>query len=178
MPSWVKNSITFRSVEARDRFLNLAVPIHKPNTFDFNWFIPAPETKKDCPDKFIIDETDAHLERIPGKEWFNWLDWNVCSWGTKWPASMVSYDGPVITFETAWSPPEPVFRRMYEIGGGLIEKILYVDESPNFAGEFCSDILTCSDFVSIDDIYNTYNALWGQTWTKDPETGDWDLNDE
>ena len=50
-----------------------------------------------------------------------WYGWSHEHWGTKWNA----YSGHVvkreedsihITFQTAWSPPEPIFEKMIEMG--------------------------------------------------------------
>jgi hypothetical protein len=52
-----------------------------------------------------------------------WYDWNIREWGTKWDAGSPNVEvhkgdygnaSAYITFETAWSVPEPVFRAMVE----------------------------------------------------------------
>jgi hypothetical protein len=61
----------------------------------------------------------AHDLMFSGKDWY---DWNVREWGTKWEAydqdSTEHLDGenPSLSysFTTAWSPPEPVFRKLGE----------------------------------------------------------------
>ena len=74
--------------------------------------IPADPTKEwDCP-KFAST----------GKQDDRWYDWRNFNWGTKWPASRVKItqdytDFLEITFDTAWSPPEPIaeiLRSKYE----------------------------------------------------------------
>ena len=73
---------------------------------------PDPNAKGwDCP-KFA--STNRQDDR--------WYDWRCTHWGTKWPACEVEItqddeDFLEITFDTAWSPPEPVceaLRSKYE----------------------------------------------------------------
>jgi hypothetical protein len=63
----------------------------------------------------------AHDLKFTGNGWY---DWNVRNWGTKWDANDVNVDEVVtdgkgnasvsITFNTAWSIPEPIFKAMVE----------------------------------------------------------------
>jgi Ferredoxin-like domain in Api92-like protein len=65
------------------------------------------------------NEKMAHDLKFSGNGWY---DWNVREWGTKWDACDVSVDDPhkdgkgnasvSISFNTAWSIPEPVFQAM------------------------------------------------------------------
>jgi hypothetical protein len=50
----------------------------------------------------------------------NWYDWRSANWGTKWNACDPQIEDPrsiefhflKITFDTAWSEPEPIFRKL------------------------------------------------------------------
>jgi hypothetical protein len=44
----------------------------------------------------------------------NWYDWQNANWGTKWNASEVFISDNVISFNTAWSAPEPIFVALSE----------------------------------------------------------------
>lgn len=61
-------------------------------------------------------EEQAELASIGHADWYGW---SVQNWGTKWNACRVEIDDSTIErgyieilFETAWSAPEPVFRKM------------------------------------------------------------------
>lgn len=46
----------------------------------------------------------------------SWYDWRWAHWGTKWNAyEQVDSDGDTIQFDTAWSMPEPILRKLAEI---------------------------------------------------------------
>ena len=61
-----------------------------------------------------------------GRQDDRWYDWRCNNWGTKWPACEVEItqddeDFLEITFDTAWSPPEPIceaLRSKYECKDG------------------------------------------------------------
>lgn len=56
-----------------------------------------------------------------------WYDWNIKNWGTKWDASSaeLTQKGKVLIFEfeTAWSPPVPVFEYIAEHFADHIESM-------------------------------------------------------
>ena len=68
---------------------------------------PDPNTKGwDCP-KFAST----------GRQDDRWYDWRNRYWGTKWPACDIEItqddeDFLEVTFNTAWSPPEPIVRAL------------------------------------------------------------------
>ena len=72
---------------------------------------PDPNKEWDCP-KFAST----------GRQDDRWYDWRCQHWGTKWPACEVKITQDdtnflEITFDTAWSPPEPIceaLRSKYE----------------------------------------------------------------
>lgn len=116
--SWDATTKAMKSVEATHT---------EPFSF---WNFIEPEDK-------VAYHADAHGEKPEGyADWTHeqkmahdlqfsgngWYDWNVREWGTKWDAcdpcvNEIVADGKgnasvSITFETAWSIPEPVFRAM------------------------------------------------------------------
>lgn len=45
----------------------------------------------------------------------NWYDWHIKNWGTKWnvgEAMYINEDSKTISFQTAWSTPEGIFREL------------------------------------------------------------------
>lgn len=92
--------------------------------FDFSAVIPYPErlAQMDAECRAIRsaapEERAAMLEAYDGKwgthsDGFNsgGYEWCVEHWGTKWGAYNVArrdYDGPCVTFQTAWSPSKQI----------------------------------------------------------------------
>jgi hypothetical protein len=73
------------------------------------------------------------LQAIVETGYADWHEWACANWGTKWNA----YDYEerersegrfVFKFETAWSFPEPVFRKLAEMYPGLTFDVLSYDE--------------------------------------------------
>lgn len=69
---------------------------------------------------------------------YDWYDWARKRWGTKWNAygtdtRETSADKVVFKFETAWSFPEPIFKRLTEMFPALVFEIASFDEVWNFA---------------------------------------------
>ena len=62
------------------------------------------------------DQDKALLEKYGA---YDWYDWSRMNWGTKWTPSDVSIesdeDDITIIFDTAWSFPEPILRRLSEM---------------------------------------------------------------
>ena len=96
----------------------------------------------------------------------SWYDWRWAHWGTKWNAyEQVDSDGDTIQFDTAWSMPEPILRKLAEIcnehnvrfdgqwinedwraDSGSFESdgdalYVYPDETEEQARERCKDLL-------------------------------------
>lgn len=74
--------------------------------------------KKKYPD--AVDEAKKNLRALKETGYYDWYDWSIHHWGTKWNTS----DGSVglqptrsghrlkFTFRTAWSPPTPVIETL------------------------------------------------------------------
>lgn len=88
----------------------------------------------------------------------NWYGWSCANWGTKWNsyAFSMTRDEPgeiQIMFDTAWSPPEPIFQKLAEEFPLLRFNVFAFDEGCGFAyeannedGEFVSSTLDADDF--------------------------------
>ena len=84
-----------------------------------------------------------------------WYDWSVENWGTKWNA----YEQDIVKgksyiklyFQTAWSCPLPIYRKMAEMLKTKIE-IKYADED---IGNNCGEIIYDPDENGINENYNS-----------------------
>lgn len=55
------------------------------------------------------------IKPLPDAEKENWYEWHIANWGTKWDldkdGTSIEFDdacSAVISFDTAWSPPQPI----------------------------------------------------------------------
>jgi hypothetical protein len=83
----------------------------------------------------------------------NWYDWRNANWNTKWGAyscshsEITKYDGDLATegwsleikFDTAWSPPEPIFGWLASEWEEIDFTVEAIDEGFNFSYEGRSD---------------------------------------
>ena len=71
----------------------------------------------------------------------DWYGWSLEHWGCKWNGgrcelARLSETDLALHFETAWSPPEPVLRRIVQAHPALSGWIDYLDEGLGFAGTY------------------------------------------
>lgn len=67
----------------------------------------------------------------------DWYEWSIANWGTKWGAydfeERERGDGRyVFEFQTAWSVPRPILRKLAEMYPGLVFDLASFDEVWNF----------------------------------------------
>lgn len=101
------------------------------------------------------------LQAIVETGYPTWYQWSIANWGTKWGA----YDFEdrergkgrfVFKFETAWSFPEPVFRKLAAMYSALTFDVISFDEGWNFAcdGEFNGrNNYRCDKSLATDEMY-------------------------
>lgn len=102
----------------------------------------------------IQDVARAYLEKHPDQEalgrarlqavlatgYADWYGWAIANWGTKWNSYSFSIksEAPfVIQFDTAWSFPEPVFRKIAEMFPALRFEVASFDEGWGFSCVGC-----------------------------------------
>lgn len=90
----------------------------------------------------------------------SWYDWNVANWGTKWNSySLVveqeSADRIELTFQTAWSTPEPVLEKLAAANPQLAFTVDAFDEGWNFAyqGRAASGLYVGTDVPATPELY-------------------------
>ena len=75
----------------------------------------------------------------------NWYDWNLANWGTKWdvcnPSVQTTDNEITLKFETAWSTPEPIFKKLAEQYPDLMIDIDYADEDLGY---------NCGNYSQVD----------------------------
>ena len=155
MPNWCQNKLT---ITHKDKSVidKMMANVTEGGGDLFQYIKPMPDNcfrgalGKD-------EEEMCKREGIP-----NWYDWSTDNWGTKWDACHMTHgriDDNTITFDfdTAWSPPVPIFEELAE--QGFTVEAYYVEYGMDFAGEWHDDGETFhEDFC--DNIYEngvTYN---------------------
>ena len=93
----------------------------------FNTFHNGENRFKEC-----IRLAKIALDNIKKYGHKNWYDWNRANWGTKWdayePYVNAMTDEIFLSFMTAWSTPEPIFKKLAEQYPDLLIEIEYADE--------------------------------------------------
>ena len=88
------------------------------------------DSAQSCLNRIATDnETDLNEHILVGEKYVNlyekygacdWYKWSCENWGTKWNACDVcidesSEDSVLITFNTAWDPPYPIYEKIAEL---------------------------------------------------------------
>ena len=112
--------------------------------FDFNALIPMPKIlEKTISGNTAEMQTDEYkaIEKtaVETTGHANWYSWRLENWGTKWNAYHTQLnhqdDFLELTFDTAWSCPEPIFQSLSEQFPSLKFKGYALDEGYCFGAE-------------------------------------------
>lgn len=138
---------------------------------DFGKFVPYPEEIVEYgKEEAEIEELKQKgkdtkkleiLHQLKGKPNFNFYDWHIANWGTKWNArfwdseARPELDGKKLmyNFSTAWSPPTPVIFAMSKIFPKFKFKLKYYEQGMGFQGTF-----ECEGGVIKTDIHKSYRG--------------------
>ena len=128
----------------------------------FNTYYNGENRFKEC-----IRLAKIALDNIKKYGYKNWYDWNRDKWGTKWdacePYVNAMTDEIFLSFMTAWSTPEPIFRKLAEQYPDLLIEIEYADEDLGY---------NCGSYSYADGEwgYNIGDLEFAcQMWDVDPE---------
>ncbi len=94
--------------------------------------IPIDRVKLDKEEIFRIYQDHEH---------FDWYSWRCANWGTKWNVTASRSELPngkelTYTFDSAWSPPEPIVRKLSEMYPDHIFELRYWEGGCDFSGEY------------------------------------------
>ena len=111
----------------------------------------------------------------------SWYEWCIANWGTKWGAydyvEREREEGRFsFKFETAWSFPEPIFRKLEEMYPELVFDVASYDEGSNFGcrGQFNGRRdYRCDKSLATDELYE---RVYGSPLVRYDE--DEDLNED
>lgn len=106
MPNHIKNRLTITGLLEDVAAFFDAVSGDEGRAMDFAKIIPPPANL------FTGDLGEKEKQQCKKEGRPNWYDWNIENWGTKWNAYEGDIEGNVMTFETAWSHPEPIVEQI------------------------------------------------------------------
>lgn len=114
-----------------------------------------------------IEQGKLSLQAKKETGYNDWYDWSIHNWGTKWNSysfKMVKDEPGLLEFlfNTAWSPPDPIFEKLAEMfGEDLVFEIVCFDEGWGFAVEYrIEDGHLDSDQLETDDI--SFKRVYGE----------------
>lgn len=166
MPNWVYNTVQVRGEAEqvglfKDHIAHFKnAYIEDEDKFSFHMFITLPESKFEeykTVSGFVGGEQSGDTE-------YNWYRWNTKNWHTKWDACEADITddeyGVEISFNTAWSPPLPVFEAMAEQFPAL-SFYFYWEEEQEWGGEARGECgyFTITQEWDIPDSHADYEAL-------------------
>jgi len=140
MPNWCDNRISITGPNALINKISMTVNAEEGI---LNVINPIPAELKDSVSGSESAKPDwqkkQSKELIKKYGYDNWYDWCLNNWGTKWDACDVEidyYDDSQIEmrFNTAWSPPEPICKRLREMFDDIHVSWFYDEPGMEFAG--------------------------------------------
>ena len=116
--------------------------------------------------KTLEDLGNMYIHNIITYGCDTWYDWCCEYWGTKWNSCEVYIDDNLVSFQTAWSVPDPIF-----------EAFAYLCDEHNvtFEGKYADEDTGCNTgYISSEhgiteyednssEALNAYVELWGYT---------------
>jgi len=130
MPNWCANSLKIKPKTTRAKYAlerHIMPELKKGQECRlFNAIIPMPQELIDTVCGSVEEskraahaaQMQANIEKHGYPTWYEFAN---AKWGTKWdacePTHQVNEDGSVtIWFDTAWSPPMPIYEKLEEMG--------------------------------------------------------------
>ena len=150
MPNWCNNRVTVFSDDTES--VKKIKEIFESKDSVFGKIIQEPDWKRLPNEKGEFPKVKQHFgkdgqlmfethEFPDGKNDDRWYHWNISNWGTKWDITADSVDVGYedseqleLTFDTAWSPPEPICARLREMFPDLSFSWFYDEPGMEFAG--------------------------------------------
>lgn len=174
MPNHVTNRIKITGDrESVLRFFNQAKV--GDDEFSFAGFIPTPDDYIDG--NCSHDHYNYRLGKKEGPDPYAncWYSWNITNWGTKWGAYDVFVDKPFnlldalacdgivtgsVRFDTAWSPPVPVYEKIIELFPDCTLEFSFMDEDMQGSGGGVIRYAPGGELEETYDVNDPDTPLW------------------
>jgi hypothetical protein len=194
MPNWCYNNLEVRGEPQELRKFIEAMRYTGPQPenshdridWDINQFFPIPKELEETTASFGHAQDDAHAEKMKANQEKygvqDWYEWAHANWDSKWGACRVEFDerdidtsatSYYIKFESAWSPPVGLIRKVSELFPNLIFSMHCTEEANFFA---CYFIFHKGEIVHDADFDTEPSGEWKEKI--DSLEGDEDKEDE
>ena len=164
MPNWCANAVTIEATEIEGAQFLRRLESHLDDDNGLFSFIKPIPTELDDPRTSSYggddaEEKDELRHKLVEKYGYSgWYDWCVDNWGTKWDAriddSFLEDDVLTIYFDTAWSPPAPIYQELYE-KFSMVVTASFVEIGANYIGYYRSgeyhDEVFITEFADNED---------------------------
>ncbi len=148
MPNWCANNAEFHNddvaevakLEAHLKFLDEKKKDDNIEAGLFGYFLPRPAEDEE-----------------------NWYDWNISNWGTKWEASIYSWEKVndnciTLNFDTAWAPPSLFYEYLAQNTEWYVTAT-YWEPGMGFVGSNCAGEDDCYEYSNAEDVENIPEEL-------------------
>ena len=167
MPNWCSNNAEFHNddvaevakLEAHLKFLDEKKKDDNIEAGLFGYFLPRPAEEEE-----------------------NWYDWNISNWGTKWEASIYSWEKVndnciTLNFDTAWAPPTSFYDFLARNTEWYVTAT-YWEPGMGFVGSNCAGEDDCYEYSNAEDVENIPEELIDEYNLRDQFENDEDFDEE
>lgn len=161
MPNYVRNRLSINaSVEDCEKVMNTI--LNEKDELDFNKIIPMPEELNIENGSYgtlgvsyikgiMTDFEKVRFENLSpenkkeaiaiGKQYISnvekygfetWYEWRIANWDTKWNAMETNIYDNVIEFDTAWSAPIAIYKKLGEMFPNISFSFIYADDDVSY----------------------------------------------
>ena len=152
MPNWCYNRVRIDADPDQKEQLKEIYDIFDNHSDPFNQILPIPDFKNIPNEKGELPKLEQmknpkgeimwETYNFPdGKNDDRWFHWNNTNWGTKWDITADQVELELedsemleVSFDTAWSPPEPICKRLREMFPESSFSWFYDEPGMEFAG--------------------------------------------
>lgn len=138
MPNWCNNIVTLRHKDPA--MIERVIKGIEDNSL-FHEFIPMPQQLAETAESTATpaEVYQANIEQFGYRSWY---DFAAGEWGTKWDVGQEvqhERDGNTLnlSFDTAWSPPVPVFAKWVDLGFEV--EAYYSEPGMCFVGSYTNE---------------------------------------
>lgn len=167
MPNWCSNELVVLSKdETKVKKLYEIFVVKSGEEGVFDKILPTPKELLEAGSPIMDSEKAEEFKKLYGD--VDWYWWRVNNWGTKWDIKEVNSEHEVYSngdlwmfncfFDTAWSPPEQIIRKISEIYQDVYFHMEYKEEGMGFQG-YASFLngedkgsVTVDSYPKVDDI--------------------------
>lgn len=169
MPNWIRNRVLINGTKAQVKRVLDALKRDKSDV-DFNRIIPVPEslTNAICGSPLSDEQNALQEENVQKYGYPTWYEFCVGEWGCKWNAHKVSVNGNIMEFETPWSMPDGIAKKLSEMFPEVTLEWMYADEDTGYnvgeehykAGEV---VLSVDALEGTREAYDMAFELWPES---------------